>query len=241
MGDIIKFEFNKPVEVALRFLEPKIFPSNFDQGEDRHMYSTTDERVMFLTPLTSAKIKALHVVQGEVFWICKRKNGRLTDYVVSREPISGPEVEAPKRPARPTPFKTKLPAHLYCAPPSLHGELPVPSFDALPSDDEVPPEKESKLEAQLRASIELAQLKNAPGPKPAPKPAAPTVESRLAPAAAEFSARLVLETNAIVDTYAAALRVASERHGGLVKADDVRTFVVTAYINARKQGSSYAA
>jgi hypothetical protein len=55
------------------------------------------------------------------------------------------------------------------------------------------------------------------------------------PAGAEFSARLIAETTALIDSCAAALKTASERHGGLVKADDVRTFVVTAYINANKQ------
>ena len=88
MSEIIKFEFNIPVEVALRFTEPRVFPSQFEAGDDRHMFSTTDGRVMYVTPLTSARINALALSKGECFWICKRKNGRLTEFAVSREPMS---------------------------------------------------------------------------------------------------------------------------------------------------------
>jgi hypothetical protein len=73
------------------------------------------------------------------------------------------------------------------------------------------------------------------------KAAGSATEARLAPAVAEFSASLIAETTALIDSYAAARKTASERHGGLVKADDVRTFVVTAYINANKQGARNAA
>ena len=71
---------------------------------------------------------------------------------------------------------------------------------------------------------------------------APEPAERLAPAVAEFSSRLIMETTALVDVYAAVLKTASERHGNAVKADDVRSFVVTAYINASKgQGGRSAA
>jgi hypothetical protein len=111
MADVIKFEFDRPVEVALRFTEPRVFPRQFDGGDDRHMFSTTDGRVMYVSPLTSARIKALRLAQGECFFICKRKNGRLTEYAVSRETS---EPMAPARP--PAPFKTNLPERAYYKP-----------------------------------------------------------------------------------------------------------------------------
>ena len=225
MADIIKFEFDQPVEVALRFPEPKIFASNFAGGDDRHMYSTTDGRVMYVTPLTSARIKALTLAQGELFWICKRKDGRLTEFAVSREPLAAGPVRTPAAPRPPAPFKTNLPARLYAAAPAQE-----------------PP---SELEEQLRASIEMVNRRKVGelgdgtlavmAPPPAVRPA-----ERMAPAVAEFSSRLVLETNALVDCYAAAIKAANERHGGLVKADDVRSLLVTAYINASKGGRNAA-
>ena len=232
MAEVIKFEFDHPVEVALRFTEPRVFPSQFQGGDDRHMFSTTDGRVMYVTPLTSARIQALHLTQGECFYICKRKNGRLTEFAVSREPMAIERAAAAQRAPRPAaPFKTNLPERVYYHP-------PVSEHDPAPT-----------LEEQLRASIDMVNRRKvgeqgdgtlavmAP-PAPASRPAA---TERMAPAVAEFSARLALETTALVDVYAAVLKTASERHGNAVKADDVRSFVVTAYINATKQGGRNAA
>jgi len=245
MADIIKFEFDQPVEVALRYNEPKVFASHFAGGDDRHMYSTTDGRVMYVTPLTSARIKALALAQGEFFSICKRKDGRLTEFAVSREPIAaGPARTAAPRQA--APFKTNLPTRLY-APVPAHKpatELETRIY-AQPQTREH--EQTSELEQQLAASIEIANRRKvgelgdgtlaimAP-PRPAAAPA-----ERMSPAVAEFSSRLILETTALVDVYAAVLRTASERHGNSVKPDDVRSFVVTAYINASKSGGRNAA
>jgi hypothetical protein len=224
MSDIIKFEFDRPVEVALRFTEPRVFPSQFDGGDDRHMFSTTDGRVMYVSPLTSARIKALHLAQGECFFICKRKNGRLTEFEVSRETSEPVELAAPKAPRPPAPFKTKLPERAYYKP-------------------ELSPAAESTLEQQLKASLDMVNRRKAgeqgDGTLAVMAPPAPAkAAERLAPAVAEFSARLVMETTALVDVYAAVLKTASERHGNAVKADDVRSFVVTAYINASKRNAA---
>ena len=238
MSDIIKFEFDQPVEVALRFTEPRVFPSQFEGGDDRHMFSTTDGRVMYVTPLTSARIKALHLAQGECFFICKRKNGRLTEFSVTREPMAvQPCAPRPARP--PAPFKTNLPDRVYYTPTTAQESAPSPT-----------------LEEQLRASIEMVERRKVgeqgdgtlaimapPAPRPAVQaqaPVRPSAESRLAPAVAEFSSRLVLETNALVDCYAAALQTASERHGNAVKPEDVRSLLVTCYINASKSGRNAA-
>lgn len=236
MSDIIKFDFNVPVEVALRFTEPRIFPSSFAGGDDRHMYSTTDGRVMYVTPLTSARIAALQLAKGECFWICKRKAGRLTEFAVAREGMSASPMPTPTAPRPAAPFKTNLPERVYYSPQTADGPAPSPT-----------------LEEQLSASIDMVNRRRKAAtvgelgdgtlavmaaPRPAVQasaPARPAAAERMAPAVAEFSARLVIETNALVDVYAAALKTASERHGNSVKPDDVRSFVVTAYINATKQ------
>jgi hypothetical protein len=265
MSDVIKFDFNVPVECALRFTEPRVFPSQFENGDDRHMFSTTDGRVMYVTPLTSARINALHLEKGECFWICKRKNGRLTEFAVSRERMSAApsQLAAPRPPAT---FKSKLPEQLYYSPEAANEPAPTPT-----------------LEEQLRASIDMVQRRKAQTvgehgdgtlaimappesvrkadsfrkvsanlPESVRKVSANLPESvrfsgqspesvRIAPAVAEFSSRLIMETTALVDVYAAVLKTASERHGHAVKADDVRSFVVTAYINASKQAGRNAA
>ena len=127
---------------------------------------------------------------------------------------------APKAPRPPAPFKTKLPERAYYKP-------------------ELSPAAEATLEQQLQASIEMVNRRKAgeqgDGTLAVMAPPAPAkAVERLAPAVAEFSSRLVMETNALVDVYAAALKAASERHGNSVKPEDVRSLLVTAYINASK-------
>jgi len=48
------------------------------------------------------------------------------------------------------------------------------------------------------------------------------------------------ETNALVDVYAAALNTASTKHGNQVKPEDVRTLLVTVFIQ-RSKGGTYGA
>jgi hypothetical protein len=214
MADAIKFEFDQPVEVALKFTEPKLVPSNF--GDDRAMYSLTDERVMFVDQLTAARIKSLAVQPGEAFFLCKTKNGRLTEYQVYRES------DKPAAPARTgvvmfgghkktfPPLKAALPERLYHAP------------------------EDTTLEDQLRASIDMVERKKAEK----------AVEQHSAPAAIEtpWARLLVNQTNALVDAYATVLAAASAKHGNLVKPEDIRTLLVTTFINlAGGKGKSNAA
>jgi hypothetical protein len=242
MSDIIKFDFNVPVEVALRFTEPRVFPSQFEAGDDRHMFSTTDGRVMYVTPLTSARISALHLEKGECFWICKRKSGRLTEFAVSRERMSAAPAQPQAAPRPPAPFKSKLPERVYYSPEAANEPAPTPT-----------------LEEQLRASIDMVQRRKAQpvgelgdgtlaimappadvkmnGTSLHPRPAA---AERLAPAVAEFSSRLVMETTALVDCYASVLETANKKHGTLVKSDDIRSLLLSCYINASKAGRNAA-
>jgi hypothetical protein len=223
MADAIKFEFDQPVEVALKFTEPKLVPSNY--GDDRAMYSLTDERVMFLDQLTAARIKSLAVQPGEAFFLCKTKNGRLTEYQVYREsdepaatPRSGVVMFGGHKKSFP-PLKAALPERLYHAP------------------------EDSTLEDQLRASIDLVERKKLESkldqhPAPAPVAAQPVPVERKP---AQWASTLLAQTNQLVDCYAAALQHAAQ-HGIQVKAEDVRSLLVTSFIQlSQNKGRSNAA
>ena len=214
--------------------KPKVFASNFPGGDDRHMYSTTDGRVMYVTPLASARINALKLAQGEVFYICKRKDGRLTEYAVSREPLAaGPERTA--APRQPAPFKTNLPTRLYAPPAAREHEPP------------------SELECQLMASIELVNRRkvgelgdgtlaiDAP-PRPAvqaPPPVKP-VESRIKEAqVAQASGRPKTKLEDALCTVVAAAYAAQEyaRSIGYTSmpqftSEDIRTMANTLVIQS---------
>ena len=142
MSDIVKFEWDQPVEVALKYPDPKIFESQW--GGERAMYSTTDGRVFYVDSLGAARIKSLGVLPGELFFVVKRRNGRLTDYVAFRE---GQEPPAPDHrwsaPAGPA----KKPA--YKPAPDLVANVAArnAAASAEPSD----------LERQLAQSIDMAE------------------------------------------------------------------------------------
>jgi len=213
MSDVIKFEFDQPVEVALRYAEPRVFPPSdrFPGAEERHMFSTTDGRVMYVTPLTSARIKALHLAQGECFFVCKRKNGRLTEYAVTREPMASRPVATngfSHKKALP-PVKSNLPERLYYSPNDLPGE----------------PEEPSELENKLADSIALVERRKQAQSAPV---AAPNQQP-------EWSRHLVAQSIALCDAYAEVMRHAS-RHDN-IRGEDVRSLFLSAFINISKSGN----
>ena len=88
----------------------------------------------------------------------------------------------------------------------------------------VVPSADDPLEAHLRASIAQVERK-------------PAVS---APAVSEFALRLSREANAIIDALAMSLKHANDNYGAAVKADDVRSILLSAYINASKGGQRAA-
>ena len=213
MADAIRFEFDQPVEVALKFTEPKLVASQF--GDDRAMYSLTDERVMFVDQLTAAKIKSLAVQPGEMFMIVKTKNGRLTDYQVYRES------EEPRPVATPRPGVVAFGGHKKTFP-ALKPTLPERLYHA----PEAP--EDTKLMDQLRASIDMVERKKAEAAAP--------VERK----PAQWASTLLAQTNELVDCYASALQHAAQ-HGIQVRPEDVRSLLVTSFIQLSQNNRGRAA
>src|SRR4029453_9306812 len=105
------------------------------------------------------------------------------------------------------------------------GEQPDGTF-AVPAA--APADEPSMLERQLAASPPEGNARKAPARAAAPA------------AMVGWQATLLAQTNAIVDVYAAALAHAAQ-HGTAVKADDVRSMLVTCFINLAKNGGQRAA
>jgi hypothetical protein len=99
------------------------------------------------------------------------------------------------------------------------GEQPDGTF-AVPA---AAPAEASVLERQLAASIAEAQARKAPAK---------------ASVSEGWQTVLLSQTNALTDVYAAALAYASERHGNAVKADDIRSLLLSVFINISKSGGS---
>lgn len=76
MKQIVEFEPNVPVQVALAFGDGKIVEG---RSGSRVMYSLVGEKVMFLDPDVGRKIDQLGVKARQPFCICKGQTGRKSD------------------------------------------------------------------------------------------------------------------------------------------------------------------
>jgi hypothetical protein len=109
------------------------------------------------------------------------------------------------------------------------------------------PEPETDLERDLRLSIEQAEARKAsakvmpisPPIEESPAPLEPTSEqnTRKVPGWADI---LTAQTNTLVDAYAQCLSHAAD-HGLVVKPEDVRTLLVTAFIGLQQRGKGRTA
>lgn len=85
MSGYIRFETNVPVVAALKFTEGLKVEGLYG---DQIMYTTTDERKMYLAPTVAEKIKELGIQRGESIRITKRetRNGtrRSIEWLVER-------------------------------------------------------------------------------------------------------------------------------------------------------------
>jgi hypothetical protein len=110
-------------------------------------------------------------------------------------------------------------------------------------EDPTPRPQETPLERDLRLSINQIERRKetaeAAPPRPSDQPAQehaaplPPVQSSAAAAHTEWVNSLVANVNALTDAFAAALQHAAQ-YGQSVKSEDVRTLLVTSYINTQR-------
>jgi hypothetical protein len=221
----ITFATNKPQALALQFLEPKLVPSNF--GGNQAMFSTTDSRVFFVSEavgnIIAGQLRDLAVQKGMPVEICKC------------------EVDAGK--GRKTIRWTVLQIR-----PAVGGQ-PDGTF-AVPA---AAPAARTELERKLRESVERAKAEAGAG-TPAPATASsqqPLASNRpngsskvngvnghaaMPEIATGWAPPLLQQANSLIDVYAAALTY-SGKYGAAVKPDDVRSIVLSCFINVMKGGN----
>jgi len=88
------------------------------------------------------------------------------------------------------------------------------------------PDAASELESQLKASIEMVNARKSAAQAQAAIPA--------------WTEMLLLQTNALTDVYAEALRHAG-KHGNHIRPADVRALLTTVFINLSQKGANRAA
>jgi hypothetical protein len=233
-SDVVQFDLNQPVEVALKFAEPKVIDTKY--GE-RALYTLTDDRVMFHDLLTAAKIKTLGVQPGDCFHIVKRKKGRIQEFDVFRD------AQEPQAPAGKPILVGEAVAQAAQQPIASNPVKKLPPPRDLARS--IGPRKfagNGDLAQQLEQSIAQAKVGHlADGTF-----AVPVAPERRPATVAQASARpawtelLLSQTNHLVDCYAEALAHAS-KHGTAVKSDDVRNLLVTSFIQLAQKGGRNAA
>ena len=236
MSDKINFQTNLPVELALQFLQGKPVDSQF--GGVQHLFSTTDNRVFFVSEMVGSiiadQLKKLSVQKGEPIEICKAEvtqgRGRKSIQWIVKKVGAAP------------------------------GEQANGTFAA----QTTPRAPESALERQLRQSIVTVRndkpgtsaVTPAPGVAAAPNSEQPIDNGNGSKPHGNGEAHngrspehnihqgwaqvLLGQTNVLIDVYAAAINYTGTKHGNAVKPEDVKTLLTTAFINLSKGGAHAA-
>jgi hypothetical protein len=237
--DVVQFVPNVPVEVALKFALPgKIISTH--TGE-RVLYTLADGRVMFLDLGVAKKVEDLGVNVREKFFLCRPEAGKKdAEWNVWRTPETqkvpaklAPEAEAPPEE---TTLEQKLRESIELAKQGKLGELGNGMFAVQAGASATTPAPVQSDAANGHHSTNNGNGStngkngntngNGNGVPKHPEASVPPV----------WAQSLLGQTNALVDVYAAALSTASSKHGNQVKPEDVRTLLVTAYIQCSKGG-----
>jgi len=207
----IKFEINKPVEMRLAYLEGKPVKSDYGFDGMQYMYSTTDGRVFFVAT------KAGQIIEQQLMKLNIEKG----------EPVEIGRFEFDMgRGRKQIQWIVKRVNPI--------GEQRDGTFAV---------ENGAGTGARTPAPVvepSVTATSNGNGNKPPVNghaAAAGAPEHNMHQGWGQF---LLSQTNAIIDVYAAALRY-SARHEGLVKAEDVRSVLLSAFIHISRNGGAHVA
>ena len=203
----IKFQTNITVEAALKFAEGKLCDSQF--GDPQYMFTTTDDRVFFVAEKVAQKIHGLRLQPQEPFEICKKE----VDYGNGRKGIEWQVAKVGFAPG-------EQPDGTFAVPLQAGAGVGAP--------------------APVATAVRQSPCNNGNGSKPnghangngnghAPEP-----PQDIRAVWAQF---LLTQTEGLIDVYATASKYASDRHGNSVKAEDVRSLLLSAFINISKNGA----
>ena len=220
----IKFQTNVPVKIALKFTEGKLCDSQF--GDPQYMFTTTDDRVLFVAEKVAQKIHGLRLKPGERIDVCKAE----VDYGNARKGIEWQisRVDPPEEPADPGPGKRA--ADRFWAGKAV-GEQPDGTFSVPAAGVSVPVPAATAAKRQPSNNGNGSKSGNGNG-----HAAAPTPED---PGLMPWALFLLSQTNALVDVYFHAVDYASKSYGNAIKAEDVRALLTTAFINVSKNGGAH--
>jgi hypothetical protein len=199
---IFKFETGTTYTLRLKYKSALEKPGKWGI---QFLYTLSTGEVMFVPPIAHEAIQALHVGQDEPFLLTKKSEGSRTVWVIERVP-----------------------------------QPPAPPVRA----EAAPPEKKPASRAELLTELGTVLMTGTDGPLPTPAPAlnlnSAPIDSRtprsigqsVAPKSITDGQKqyYLSRAEALIDVFAAANKYAAERHAGSVTKDDVRSLVLSIYI-----------
>ncbi len=249
----IKFQTNVPVELALKFAEGKLCDSQF--GNPQYMFSTTDDRAFFVDEKVAKKIHGLRLKPGEPIDIVKAEvdytNGRKgIEWQITR--INPPVGEQPDGtlvvPRAGAGARTPAPVPVVpcanCGRPAIGIKSGTGSPICTTCADDLAGAG-ARTPAPVTAASQQASHNgngsktngngngngngNAPAIRPEGDPLMP------------WALFLLSQTRQLIDVYALSCQYAQAKHGGLMRGEDVRSLMLSAFINVSKNGGANVA
>jgi hypothetical protein len=207
--EYLRLDYGEPALLALRWNDGRACQA--PNGEDQVMYTLCDDRLFYASLDVAAKIRNAQIRPNQTFWLLKHRPQRRGQT---------PRVD------------------LYLEDPTL---LP----------EEEPLERDLRLSlSQAHAQRRTVTVSPAAPPEPTPAAAQPVSAAPARPSQGSlivsgkdnttrkrpgWAETLVNQTNELTDAYHAALEHAAQ-YGQAVKAEDVRSLLVTAFINLSQRG-----
>jgi hypothetical protein len=243
--DVVQFAPNVPVEVALKFALPGKIIST--QAGERVLYTLADDRVMFLDLGLAKKVEELGVNVREKFFVCRPASGKKdAEWNVWRTPeIQKSEVKAAPVPQQETPveeeslLERKLKESIELVKQGKLGELGNGTF-AVPAGASAgtpAPGQSSAANGHQTSNNRHGSTNGTNGKNGSNGNGNGGFKHPDASEPPAWAESLLEQANALVDVYAAALNSASAKHGNQVKPEDVRSLLVTVFIQRSKVGS----
>jgi hypothetical protein len=251
--DVVQFAPNVPVEVALKFALPGKIIST--QNGERVLYTLADGRVMFLDLCVAKKVEDLGVNVRQKFFVCRPAGGTNgAEWKVWRTPeTEKTTVEAApvpeSSPEEETLLERKLRESIELVKQGKLGELGNGTF-AVPAGASVPtpaPVQSGAVNGHQTVNkgngstngMNGKNGKNGNGSGEGNGNGNGNGEARQPEQCGQpaWAESLLEQADALVDVYAAALSHASRNHGNQVKPEDVRSLLVTVFIQRSKVGT----
>jgi hypothetical protein len=221
--DKVELNPNQPVTITLKYSTGREMP---DRGYGpSYMYTTIDDRVLFVDPATSLAISRLEPQAGESITLCKVKRQGQQVHTTVALSVATERMRAAKEIAQ------MIPGELGQQMAGTMANLAEGKPPAAPRPSPMPPAVAQRLDSHPEPQ-QLGTGTNGPVAMPA------RALSNGQPIT--FLTALEGDTNGLVDVYARCLEHANQ-FGNRVKPEDVRSILQTVYIARTKNGASYAA